>query len=71
MRFSAPSAAALEGLERVPGVTEVGYDGATADVTAAPDAVVHVAAELARRELRRLRLHRRSGRRSKTPSSHS
>jgi hypothetical protein len=51
MRFSSPSAAALGGLERVPGVAEIGYDGAVADITADPHAVVHVAAELARREL--------------------
>jgi ABC-2 type transport system ATP-binding protein len=51
VRFSAPSAAWLEGLARVPGVAEIGYDGAVADVTADPRAVVHVAAELARRDL--------------------
>ena len=51
MRFSSPSAAALGGLERVGGVAEIGYDGAVADITADPHAVVHVAAELARREL--------------------
>jgi ABC-2 type transport system ATP-binding protein len=51
VRFSSPSAAWLEGLARVPGVVEVGYDGAVADVTADPRAVVHLAAELARRDL--------------------
>jgi ABC-2 type transport system ATP-binding protein len=51
VRFSPPSAAWLEGLARVPGVVEVGYDGAVADVTADPRAVVHLAAELARRDL--------------------
>lgn len=51
VRFSAPSAAAIEALARVPGVAELGYDGAVADVTAEPSAVVHVAAELARRDL--------------------
>jgi ABC-2 type transport system ATP-binding protein len=51
VRFSSPSAAWLEGLARVPGVAEVGYDGAVADITADPRAVVHVAAELARRDL--------------------
>jgi ABC-2 type transport system ATP-binding protein len=51
VRFSSPSAAALEGLERVPGVSEIGYDGAVADITADPRAVVPVAAELARRDL--------------------
>jgi hypothetical protein len=50
VRFSSPSAAVLEGLERLPGVTELGYDGALADITADPRAVVHVAAELARRD---------------------
>jgi ABC-2 type transport system ATP-binding protein len=50
VRFSAPSAAAIEALARVPGVAELGYDGAIADVTAEPSAVVHVAAELARRD---------------------
>ena len=34
VRFSSPSAAVgLEGLARMPGVGEIGYDGATADVT--------------------------------------
>jgi ABC-2 type transport system ATP-binding protein len=51
MRFSSPTAAVLGGLERVPGVAAIGYDGATADVTADPEAIVRVAAELARREL--------------------
>jgi ABC-2 type transport system ATP-binding protein len=51
VRFSSPSAASLEGLARVPGVAEVGYDGALADVTVDPSAVVRVAAELARRDL--------------------
>jgi ABC-2 type transport system ATP-binding protein len=51
LRFSSPSAAALGGLERVPGVVEIGYDGAIADVIADPRAVVLVAAELARRDL--------------------
>jgi ABC-2 type transport system ATP-binding protein len=51
VRFSSPSAARLEGLARVPGVAEIGYDGAVADITADPCAVVHVAAELARRDL--------------------
>jgi ABC-2 type transport system ATP-binding protein len=50
LRFSSPSAAVLEGLERLPGVSELGYDGALADITADPRAVVHVAAELARRD---------------------
>jgi ABC-2 type transport system ATP-binding protein len=52
MRFSSPSAVALAGLERIPGVAEVAYDGTVADVTADPHAVIHVAAELAARELR-------------------
>jgi ABC-2 type transport system ATP-binding protein len=51
VRFSSPSAVALEGLERVPGVVEVAYDGAAADISADPYAVVHIAAELARRQL--------------------
>jgi ABC-2 type transport system ATP-binding protein len=51
VRFSSPSGATLEGLERLPGVAEVGYDGAVANIAADPHAVVHVAAELARREL--------------------
>jgi ABC-2 type transport system ATP-binding protein len=51
VRFSSPSAAALAGLERLPGVAEVGYDGAVADLTADAGAVVRVAAELARRDL--------------------
>ena len=50
VRFSSPSAARLEGLARVPGVAEIGYDGAVADVVAEPRAVVHVAAELARHD---------------------
>jgi ABC-2 type transport system ATP-binding protein len=51
IRFSSPSAGALAGLERLPGVAEVGYDGAVAAVAAEPTAIVHVAAELARRDL--------------------
>ena len=51
VRFTSPNAASLAGLERIPGVAEVGYDGVTADVRADPEAVVHVAAELARRDL--------------------
>jgi ABC-2 type transport system ATP-binding protein len=51
VRFSSPSATWLDGLARVPGVTEIGYDGAVADVTVDPHGVVHVAAELARRDL--------------------
>ena len=51
LRFSSPAAAGLAGLESVPGVTAVGYDGATADVTVEPVAVVRVATELARRDL--------------------
>ncbi|HEY8583462.1 MAG TPA: ABC transporter ATP-binding protein [Capillimicrobium sp.] len=50
-RFSAPSATALEGLERVPGVAELAFDGTIAEVIVAPPAVVPLAAELARREL--------------------
>ena len=51
VRFSFPSAAALAGLERISGVAEISYDGARADVTADPAAVVPVAAELDRRGL--------------------
>jgi ABC-2 type transport system ATP-binding protein len=51
VRFSSPSAFAVEGLDRVPGVAEVGYDGTFADITADPRAVVHIAAEIARRRL--------------------
>jgi ABC-2 type transport system ATP-binding protein len=51
VRFSSPSAAALEGLERISGVAEIGHDGAVAEIAADPHAVVHVAAELARRDL--------------------
>jgi hypothetical protein len=35
----------------VPGVAEIGYDGATADVTVDPLAVVRIASELARRDM--------------------
>jgi ABC-2 type transport system ATP-binding protein len=51
VRFSAPSPAGLEGLERIPGVTNIGYDGATAEILADPGAVVQVATQLARRDL--------------------
>jgi ABC-2 type transport system ATP-binding protein len=51
VRFSSPSAAALEGLERIPRVIEVGYDGAVAEIAAEPRAVVTIAAELAHRDL--------------------
>src|SRR5581483_5264146 len=51
VRFSCPEAAGLEGLARIPGVGEVGYDGGIANVTAAPMAVVPLAGELARRRL--------------------
>jgi hypothetical protein len=51
VRFTAPSAARLAGLSALTGVTEIGYDGAIAEVTAVPAAVVHVAAELARRDI--------------------
>jgi ABC-2 type transport system ATP-binding protein len=51
LRFSSPAAAGLVGLGSVPGVTAVGYDGATADITVEPVAVVRVATELARRDL--------------------
>jgi ABC-2 type transport system ATP-binding protein len=51
MRFSSGSAAALEGIERVPGVVEVRFDGRVAQVSGEPRSVVLVAAELARRRV--------------------
>jgi ABC-2 type transport system ATP-binding protein len=51
VRFSSPTAAELEGLGRLPGVAEIGYDGSIADVRTDPVAVVALAGELARREL--------------------
>ena len=57
MRFSSSSASALEGLERVPGVVEVRFDGRVARVSGEPRSVVLVAAELARRDVVRRRLH--------------
>jgi ABC-2 type transport system ATP-binding protein len=51
VRFSSPSAGGLQGLARLPGVAEVGYDGASADITVDPKSVVHLATELARRDL--------------------
>jgi ABC-2 type transport system ATP-binding protein len=51
VRFSCASAAALAGLEGVPGVAELGFDGVTADIRADPRSVVRVAAELHRRDL--------------------
>jgi ABC-2 type transport system ATP-binding protein len=51
VRFSSPNAAGLEGLTRVPGVSEIGFDGRIADVTVDPLAVVALAGELERREI--------------------
>ncbi len=51
VRFSVPAAVMVDGLDRVPGVSAVGYDGAVADITADPRAVVGLASELSRREL--------------------
>ncbi len=51
VRFSYPGAGGLEGLSRIPGVADIGYDGGIASVTAAPIAVVPLAGELARRDL--------------------
>jgi hypothetical protein len=51
VRFSAPSAAGLDRLARLPGVAEIGYDGASADITVDPKSVVHVASELAPSDL--------------------
>ena len=53
VRFTSPSAAALEGLARVPGVAEIGYDGVKADIVTDPVAVVRVAAELSFQRLGR------------------
>jgi ABC-2 type transport system ATP-binding protein len=51
VRFSCPAQGGLEGLARIPGVGDIGYDGGVAQVTAAPMAVVPLAGELARRRL--------------------
>jgi ABC-2 type transport system ATP-binding protein len=51
VRFSCPAGDRLEGLARLPGVGEVGYDGGMADVHTDPAAVVELAGELARRRL--------------------
>jgi ABC-2 type transport system ATP-binding protein len=51
VRFSSPSPAGIEGLERIPGVGEVRYDGWIAEVITDPLAIVPIAGELARREL--------------------
>jgi ABC-2 type transport system ATP-binding protein len=51
VRFTSPSAAALDGLARLPGVAEIGYDGANADILTDPEAVVPLATELSRRDL--------------------
>ncbi len=51
MRFSSASASVLEGLERVPGVAEVRWDGRFASVRGESRSVVLVAAELARRSV--------------------
>jgi ABC-2 type transport system ATP-binding protein len=51
VRFSAPAGAAVDGLDRFPGVAAVGYDGAVVDITADPHAVVGLAGELSRRAL--------------------
>jgi ABC-2 type transport system ATP-binding protein len=51
VRFSCPAGDRLEGLARLPGVGEVGYDGGMADVRTDPAAVVELAGELARRRL--------------------
>src|SRR5581483_2817794 len=51
VRFSCPAAAGLEGLARIPGVGQVGYDGGIADVRTDPAAVVALAGELSRRRL--------------------
>ena len=51
VRFSYPNASGLEGLALVPGVTEIGFDGAIADISVDAPSVVPLAAELARRRL--------------------
>jgi ABC-2 type transport system ATP-binding protein len=51
VRFSSPTAEALDGLARAPGVAGVAYDGATADITVDPLSVVRIAGELARRDI--------------------
>jgi ABC-2 type transport system ATP-binding protein len=52
VRFTCPAGeTGLEGLGRIPGVREIGYDGGIASVTATPIAVVPLAGELARRRL--------------------
>jgi ABC-2 type transport system ATP-binding protein len=51
VRFSCPGAAGIEGLGRISGVGEIGYDGAVADVRTDPAAIVALAGELARRDL--------------------
>jgi ABC-2 type transport system ATP-binding protein len=51
VRFSSASPAGIEGLERIPGVGEIGYDGRIAEVRTDPLAIVALAGELARREL--------------------
>ena len=51
VRFSCPGGDGLEGLSRIPGVADIGYDGGVASVTAAPIAVVPLAGELARRDV--------------------
>lgn len=51
VRFSCPEAAALEGLERVPGVHEVAHEGARAEVACDAGAAVPVVAALFARGL--------------------
>jgi ABC-2 type transport system ATP-binding protein len=51
VRFSCPAGDGLDGLNRIPGVGDIGYDGAVADVRTDPRAVVALAGELARRAL--------------------
>jgi len=52
VQFTAPTAVALAGLGDLPGVSEVGFDGAVASVAVASAAVVPLVAELDRRGLR-------------------
>ncbi|HEV2058456.1 MAG TPA: ABC transporter ATP-binding protein [Solirubrobacteraceae bacterium] len=47
VRFSSPGSSVLQALKRLPGVDQIAYDGALADITADPRAIVHIAAQLA------------------------
>lgn len=51
VRFSSPGSAVLEALKRLPGVNQIADDGALAEVTADPCAIVHIAAQLAHHDV--------------------